>query len=214
MVLLSVLFFTNTYSQIKTPTSNVCFSPSNCDKSNWNDFWKIYDSVSYLNNIKILNYSFKGGFLNKGFNRIGNPFIDSAGNNLKLGSTITYNDASIAVESDSGWISPTLVNSYVASSNPIRYRKIGNWGLIFGSVRRSAPPSAIQTICTLPVGYRPDKGLQSTSLWVYDNLAAQITNISLGTDGVLSTGFIYTLAGTPSGAGGSSDIMIIYRIGG
>ena len=82
MVLLSVLFFTNTYSQIKTPTSNVCFSPSNCDKSNWNDFWKIYDSVSYLNNIKILNYSFKGGFLNKGFNRIGNPFIDSAGNNL------------------------------------------------------------------------------------------------------------------------------------
>ena len=140
--------------------------------------------------------------------------VDSAGNNLKLGSTITYNDNPIAVEADSGWLSPTLVNSYLAGSNAIRYRKIGNWGLIFGSVRRSAPPSAIQTICTLPVGYRPDKGLQSTSLWVYDTLAAQITNLNLGTDGVLSSGLIYTLAGTPSGAGGSSDIMIIYRIGG
>ena len=76
--------------------------------------------------------------------------VDSAGNNLKLGPTITYNDNPIAVEDDSGWLSPTLVNSYVASTNPISYRKIGKWGLLFGSVRRSAPPSALQTICTLP----------------------------------------------------------------
>ena len=140
--------------------------------------------------------------------------VDSAGNNLKLGSTITYNDGPIAVESDSGWLSPTLVNSYVSGTNSIRYRKIGNWGLIFGSVRRTAVPGAIQTICTIPAGYHPDKGLQINTMWVYDNLAAQITNLSLGTDGVLSTGLLYTVAGTPSGAGGSNSFMIIYRIGG
>ena len=66
--------------------------------------------------------------------------VDSAGNNLKLGSTITYNDSPIAVEADSGWLSPTLVNSYVTSVNPLQYRKIGKWGLLFGSVRRSTPP--------------------------------------------------------------------------
>lgn len=140
--------------------------------------------------------------------------VDSAGNNLKLGSTITYNDNPIAVEADSGWISPTLVNSYIVGPNAIRYGKIGNWGLIFGGVRRSAPPGALQTVCTIPAGYRPNKGLHHISMWVYTTGAAQITNFTLGTDGVLATGLIYTLAGTPSGSGGSDNFMIIYRIGG
>lgn len=140
--------------------------------------------------------------------------VDSAGNNLKLGSTITYNDNPIAVESDSGWLSPTLVNSYVASSYPIQYRKIGKWGFVFGSVRRSAPPGALQTICTIPAGYRPDKALNIVGMWTYDTLAAQVTVFGLNTDGVLNIGFLYTLAGTASGAGGSNNFMIIYRIGG
>lgn len=140
--------------------------------------------------------------------------VDSAGNNLKLGSTITYNNNPIAVESDSGWISPTLVNSYVSTANHLQYRKIGEWGFVFGNVRRSAPPSAIQTICTIPAGYRPDKALSVISMWLYDTLAAQITSLSLGTDGVLTTGFLYTVAGTASGAGGSNNLMFIYRIGG
>lgn len=140
--------------------------------------------------------------------------VDSAGNNLKLGPTITYNNNPIAVESDSGWLSPTLVNSYLSGINAIQYRKIGNWGLIFGSVRRAAGPGAIQTICTIPAGYRPDKSLQINIMWGYDNLASQITTLGLGTNGVLSTGFLYTLAGTASGAGGSNQLMFIYRIGG
>lgn len=140
--------------------------------------------------------------------------VDNAGNNLKLGSTITYNDNPIAVEADSGWISPTLVNSFVSGSNSIRYRKIGNWGLIFGSVRRSAPPSALQTICTIPAGYRPDKAFSVVSVWIYDTLASQMTTVGFNTDGVLNTGFLYTLAGTASGAGGFNSFMLIYRIGG
>lgn len=139
--------------------------------------------------------------------------VDSAGNNLKLGPTIAYNDDPIAVESDSGWLSPTLVNSYVASANPLQYRKIGKWGFVFGSVQRSTPPSALQTICTIPAGYRPDKAFSVVSMWTYNNSASQMTSIGLNTDGVLSMGPLYKLSGTVIGSGGSNNLMIIYRIG-
>ncbi len=48
----------------------------------WNEYWKIYDSVSRIGIID--SYKFKGGFLNGNFSGIGNPFPDSVGNALNF----------------------------------------------------------------------------------------------------------------------------------
>lgn len=114
--------------------------------------------------------------------------------------------SSVVLNSDSGWLTPTLQNSYTMDgANPIRYRKIGKTVYVTGAVRRANAISGLQTIFTLPVGFRPSKASQVGSpIWVYDNLAAQLCGAGIGTDGGLNTGFVITLAGTPSGAGGFS----------
>lgn len=109
---------------------------------------------------------------------------------------------------ESGWLTPTLVNSYAQGTDPVRYRRIGKFVVVTGSLRRFSPPTALQTICTLPAGYRPAKQFTTTVLWVSDNLAMQATSIAISTDGAIVVGILYTLAGTPSGAGGSPFTLI------
>jgi hypothetical protein len=109
---------------------------------------------------------------------------------------------------ESGWLTPTLVNSYTHGTDPVRYRRVGKFVVATCTLRRSSPPEALQTICTLPTGYRPTKQHTVAVLWISDNLALQATNVAIGTDGAIVTGLIYSLLGTPSGAGGASFTLI------
>ena len=112
---------------------------------------------------------------------------------------------------ESGWLTPTLVNSYTQGTDPVRYRRIGKFVVVTGSLRRSSPPTALQTICTLPAGYRPAKQFHTTVHWISDNLAAHAASISIDTGGAIAVGFLYTLAGTPSGAGGI-NLTIVFPV--
>lgn len=128
-------------------------------------------------------------------------------------SSVTFSDALIVGgnaldNTESGWLTPTLVNSYAQGTDPVRYRRAGKFVVATGALRRSSPPEALQTICTLPAGYRPTKQHTITVLWICDSLAMQATNIAIGTDGAITVGFLYTIAGTPSGAGGVSFTLI------
>lgn len=132
-------------------------------------------------------------------------------------SSVTFSDAlfvggNVLDNTESGWLTPTLVNSYVQGTDPVRYRRIGKFVVVTGSLRRSSPPTALQTICTLPAGYRPAKQFTTTVLWVSDNLASRATSIGVGTDGAIVVGILYTLAGTPSGAGGA-PFTLIFPVG-
>lgn len=109
---------------------------------------------------------------------------------------------------ESGWLTPTLLNSYTQGIDPVRYRRIGKFVVVTGNLRKSAPPAALQQICILPAGYRPTKQHTTQMMWGFDNLVAQTTIIAIGTDGVISLGILYTLVGTPGGAGGTAFTLI------
>lgn len=114
--------------------------------------------------------------------------------------------------SDSGWLTPTLVSSFGHGADPLRYGRIGQFGVVTGQLRRSAPPSAGQNICTIPAGYRPDKVYSTPFLWVSDNLAGQLFAATISPNGVINTGLGYNIAGTPTGAGGA-PLTIVYKLG-
>lgn len=107
---------------------------------------------------------------------------------------------------DTGWISPTLQNSYTAESgNEIKYRKIGKTVYIAGGVRRASAIAGAQTIFTLPAGFRPEhSGQLGAGVWVYDAIGTQLMTINVTTGGLFNTGAITTLGGNVTGAGGAS----------
>lgn len=102
--------------------------------------------------------------------------------------------------SDSGALTPTLVNSFV-NEITFRYRKIGGIVYVTGTVSRASPPSAAQTITTLPAGFRPAAPVGMATVWRYNNLATGLVDLSISPAGVLSIGFLVTVGGTASGAG-------------
>jgi hypothetical protein len=121
-------------------------------------------------------------------------------------------DMSLLDMSDSGWLTPTLVSSFGHGTDPLRYGRVGQFGIVTGLLRRNSPPSAVQNICTIPAGYRPDKVYSTPFLWVCDNLAGQLFAATISPGGVINTGLGYNISGTPSGAGGAA-FSIVYKLG-
>jgi hypothetical protein len=101
---------------------------------------------------------------------------------------------------DSGFLSPTLVNSYY-DANALRYRKVGNVVTITGTIGRTAPPSTLQVMFTLPVGFRPSSIVGHTMIWGLETLGSLALQIRVDTNGQVSTGFTPALGGTISGNG-------------
>lgn len=89
---------------------------------------------------------------------------------------------------DSGWQTPTLLNSFNQGDEPFRYRTLNGVLYVVGSLKRNTTPTAGLQVCVLPVGARPSKN----SLFV-TALAAQVSplylglaSFSLGTNGNLT----------------------------
>lgn len=109
---------------------------------------------------------------------------------------------------DSGWLTPTLVNSFVTGGNPIKYRKIGSTVYVTGSVTKAAAVAWGTIFSTLPVGYRPDKAIQIAAIKFADNLEWGLGDISIGTGGELQLGL---LAGT-SNTNGSWHMTASFEV--
>lgn len=109
----------------------------------------------------------------------------------------------VQTRDDSGWIQPTLLNSYTHRvGNPLVYRRINGVVYVQGVVERATLPSNNVDIFVLPAEFRPAKDTSLFHVWLCNNLATQSLNLDVLANGSVRPTFIATLGGTPSGAGG------------
>ncbi|WXL27762.1 hypothetical protein WG219_10045 [Ectopseudomonas mendocina] len=111
---------------------------------------------------------------------------------------------------DSGWLTPTLVNSFTLSgmAEPLRFRRFGGRGTLMGQFKRvDAPTFGLQAM-TLPAGYRPDKYVPIICTVYSDNLQWKLGDLALSTDGRLTIG----LLGVPASANASWAFCASYEV--
>lgn len=89
---------------------------------------------------------------------------------------------------DSGWQTPTLLNSFNQGDEPFRYRALYGVLHVVGSLKRNTTPTAGLQVCVLPVGYRPSKNglFIPTIVGQTSPLYIGVGAISLGTNGNLT----------------------------
>lgn len=100
----------------------------------------------------------------------------NGGANISIATSIT----------DSGLLTPTLVNGFSHGGIPLRYRKVGNIVHVEGQVNRATAPLVV-TCTTLPAGYRPSRSVSViVELYGATNAQRVIYSLALGSTGELN----------------------------
>lgn len=111
----------------------------------------------------------------------------NGGANISIATTIT----------DSGLLTPTLVNSFSMGTTGLRYRKIGNIVHVQGQVNRASLPIGV-TITTLPAGYRPSRTVwASAEVFGAGNSQRATYGLDIDSAGVITA--VYTIAEATAG---------------
>lgn len=107
-----------------------------------------------------------------------------------------------AVYEDTGWITPTLVNSFAMGTEPLRYRRLNGVLYALGQVTLGSVAAGV-TITTLAAGYRPAKAATYVgAVTGSTNFQRGPYEFSLSTAGVLQavwTAGDFTAGTTPTG---------------
>lgn len=103
------------------------------------------------------------------------------------------------VTGDSGPQVPVFQNGWVDAVN-LRYRKIGGVVYLIGGLTNPNPVKPFQTVLQLPVGFRPAGLVGATLMFSYSNVTSSLCTAVVDVNGVLNTGFVYEIGGTPAGA--------------
>jgi hypothetical protein len=104
-----------------------------------------------------------------------------------------YSDGTLAPLGDTGWLTPTLENSFT-EGQPIRYKRLNGVVYLRGELLRTTAPTSSTTAFTLPSGYRPAGRLRTV------NWAANITQfvgVTVNTDGKVNIICDFTRTSTP-----------------
>lgn len=116
----------------------------------------------------------------------------------------------VGVGTKFGPVLPPLINGYV-EMDTFRVTRIGNIGIISGSIAKAASWGNLETICNLSVGYRPAGPVAATITMQYSNFALQTTQVILNTNGNLNTGIVLNVVGTPNSGNGQGWINLTYQ---
>jgi hypothetical protein len=84
---------------------------------------------------------------------------------------------------DSGWRTPSLINSFGQGSSASRYRRIGPNVFLAGGVTRSTSPGGQLNAFILPVGYRP-----TTTFWASGRGGTEIVVETNGEVSIIANG--------------------------
>lgn len=99
-------------------------------------------------------------------------------------STAAIEDSAVTAAKlgDSGWINPTLENSYVVqNSRTVSYRKIGNRVYLRGQIGKATLDQ--NNMFTLPSGYRPS----TACIYTVPGVSGNTGKITINTDGTILT---------------------------
>lgn len=109
------------------------------------------------------------------------------------------------VDTDSGWLTLSHNTTYCTASS-LKYRKIGNRVEVRGSYTNKTLAGSINTVATLPSGYRPSIKLPFAMM----DGSGRAYSLYVNTDGVISTG---SSSGSFFSAGGTYDILFSFFVG-
>lgn len=107
-------------------------------------------------------------------------------------------------------LAPTLFNGFI-EVNALRYSRSGNTVTISGTIGRAGAWPALAAMFVLPVGYRPANTVSVVAMVVSNNLALQMTNIAFSVDGVVASGVMYNIVGTPDASVAGSTFGISFN---
>lgn len=102
----------------------------------------------------------------------------------------------VTLAEDTGWLTPSLVNSWTDLEN-FRYRRLNGVVYISGKVSKSTTPTVGEVITTLPVGFRPQATSGIVTRLYGSNLSFNDVDVNISTIGELKFGF-YGFQSTPA----------------